>query len=191
MSAWSEGLHLRADRVELQCERLLQKVTQLRKLLQQMEFALKHFLVSREKTWIYYRAMAYVRSAPPPVPASVLEVLNIQVKEEIPEDEGDAFIAFARRYVGPSTRILPPEEPPPPPPFPHVAKSFVNRKAVLPSAPMPPQVYRTMCCKEEAARIAHEGRFDVDGRVGATSDAFLELKQQLKQKLELDPELLE
>ena len=30
--------------------------------------------------------MAWVRSAPPPVPASVLEVLNIKVKEQIPED---------------------------------------------------------------------------------------------------------
>ena len=98
LSIWSEGLHLRADTVELQCEQLLQQVVKLRKLLQHMESALKQFLVSREKTWMYYRAMAYVRSAPPPVPASVLEVLNIQVKEEIPEDEGDAFIAFARRY---------------------------------------------------------------------------------------------
>lgn len=140
LSIWSEGLHLRADTVELQCEQLLQQVVKLRKLLQHMESAFKQFLVSREKTWMYYRAMAYVRSAPPPVPASVLEVLNIQVKEEIPEDEGDAFIAFARRYIGPSTRVLPPEEPPPRPPFPDVAKRLINRKAVLPPAPMPPEV---------------------------------------------------
>lgn len=72
LSIWSEGLHLRADTVELQCEKLLQQVINLRKLLQHLESSLKQFLVSREKTWMYYRAMAYVRSAPPPVPASVL-----------------------------------------------------------------------------------------------------------------------
>ncbi|CAL1130814.1 unnamed protein product [Cladocopium goreaui] len=187
LSIWSEGLHLRADTVELQCEQLLQQVVKLRKLLQHMESALKQFLVSREKTWMYYRAMAYVRSAPPPVPASVLEVLNIQVKEEIPEDEGDAFIAFARRYIGPSTRVLPPEEPPPRPPFPDVAKRLINRKAVLPPAPMPPEVYRAMHYKEEAARMAHERRFDVDGKSGGTSATFL----QLKRELAVDSELLE
>lgn len=136
---------------------------------------------------MYYRAMAYVRSAPPPVPASVLEVLNIQVKEEIPEDEGDAFIAFARRYIGPSTRVLPPEEPPPRPPFPDVAKRLINRKAVLPPAPMPPEVYRAMHYKEEAARMARERRFDVDGKSGGTSATFL----QLKRELAVDSELLE
>ena len=173
--------------MELQCEQLLQQVVKLRKLLQHMESAFKQFLVSREKTWMYYRAMAYVRSAPPPVPASVLEVLNIQVKEEIPEDEGDAFIAFARRYIGPSTRVLPPEEPPPRPPFPDVAKRLINRKAVLPPAPMPPEVYRAMHYEEEAARMAHERRFDVDGKSGGTSATFL----QLKRELAVDSELLE
>ena len=136
---------------------------------------------------MYYRAMAYVRSAPPPVPASVFEVLNIQLKEQIPEDEGDAFIAFARRYIGPSTKVLPPEEPPPPVPFPNVARSFVNRKAVLPPAPMPPQVYRSKQFKEEAARLAHERRYDIEGKSGGTSAAFL----QLKKELAVDPELLE
>eukprot|EP00434_Breviolum_minutum_P017678 symbB.v1.2.015603.t1/scaffold1127.1/size253144/25 len=187
LSMWSEGLNLRTDTVEMQCERLLQNVTKLRRSLEHMESALQHFLVSREKTWMYYRAMAYVRSAPPPVPASVLEVLNIKVKEEIPEGEGDAFIAFARRYIGPSTRVLPPEEPPPRPPFPDVAKSLIKRNAVLPPAPMPPEAYRVLHCKEEAARMAYEKRFEVEGKSGGTSETFLELKRQL----EMDAELLE
>lgn len=45
------------------------------------------------------------------------------------QDEGEAFIAFARRYVGPSTKVLPPEEPPPKAPFPDVQRSLVQRKA--------------------------------------------------------------
>lgn len=79
LSIWSEGLHLRADTVEARrarralpelnrsrsaewpeakCEQLLQGVTELRRSLEQLEIALKHFMGSREKTYMYYKASA-------------------------------------------------------------------------------------------------------------------------------------
>eukprot|EP00913_Durusdinium_trenchii_P034548 g32320.t1 len=58
LSIWSEGLHLRADTVEAKCEQLLQGVTELRRSLEQLEIALKHFMGSREKTYMYYKASA-------------------------------------------------------------------------------------------------------------------------------------
>lgn len=186
LSIWSEGLHLRADTVEMKCEKLLRSVIRLRRSLEHAQMALQQFLGSQEKTLLFYKAMAWVRSAPPPVPASVMEVLNLKVKEEIQEEEAAAFIAFARRYVGPSSRLKPPQVRPPQP-FPDVAKSFISRKAVLPAAPTPPEIYRAMYQKEEAERLAHENRFYVDGKTGQTSQTFKELKKHF----EVDPELLE
>ena len=184
---WSEGLHLRADIVERKCELLLQGVVRLRRLLEYCLSSLEQFLESLEATTRHYRALRYVRSAPPPIAASIYEVLNIKVAEKAPMDEAEAFIGFARRYMGASDRLAPLPEPPPMVPFPNVAKTLTSRKAVLPPAPCKPSVYRARYLQEQAATDAHDARYDVNGTIGAESADFAKLKQALH----VDPELLE
>ncbi|CAE7827985.1 Cacna1g, partial [Symbiodinium necroappetens] len=186
LAIWSEGLHLRADIVERRCELLFQGVLRLHGLLEYCLTSLYQFLESLEATTRHYRALRYVRSAPPPIAASIYEVLNIKVADEAPMDEAEAFIGFARRYMGPSDRLAPLSEPPPLVPFPDVRKTLTNRKAVLPPAPCKPAVYRARHLREQVATDAHNARYDVNA-IGAESAVFAKLKQELT----VDPELLE
>ncbi|OLP85706.1 Voltage-dependent T-type calcium channel subunit alpha-1G [Symbiodinium microadriaticum] len=186
LAIWSEGLHLRADIVERRCELLFQGVLRLHGLLEYCLTSLYQFLDSLEATTRHYRALRYVRSAPPPIAASIYEVLNIKVADEAPMDEAEAFIGFARRYMGPSDRLAPLSEPPPLVPFPDVRKTLTNRKAVLPPAPCKPAVYRARHLREQVATDAHNARYDVNA-IGAESAVFAKLKQELT----VDPELLE
>ena len=173
--------------MERRCELLLQGVLRLRGLLEYCLSSLLQFMESLEATTRHYRALRYVRSAPPPIAASIYEVLNIKVTDEAPIDEAEAFIGFARRYMGPSDRLAPLTEPPPKPPFPDVAKTLTNRRAVLPPAPCKPALYRARYLQEQAAIDAHNARYDVNGTIGAESAVFTKLKS----KLHVDPELLE
>ncbi|CAE7675789.1 Cacna1g, partial [Symbiodinium pilosum] len=187
LALWSEGLHIRADVVERKCELLLQGVLRLRGLLEYCLMSLQQFMDSLEATTRHYRALRYVRSAPPPIAASIYEVLNIKVMDEAPIDEAEAFIGFARRYMGPSDRLAPLPEPAPDVPFPNVGKTLTNHKAVLPPAPCKPALYRARYLQEQAATDAYNARYDVNGTMGAESAEFAKLKQALH----VDPELLE
>ena len=51
---WSRGTPETA-RCEAKCEKLLRGVTHLRRQLEHLEMALKQFLGSREKTYMYYK----------------------------------------------------------------------------------------------------------------------------------------
>ena len=112
---------------------------------------------------------------------------STQVMDEAPIDEAEAFIGFARRYMGPSDRLAPLPEPAPDVPFPNVGKTLTNHKAVLPPAPCKPALYRARYLQEQAATDAYNARYDVNGTMGAESAEFAKLKQALH----VDPELLE
>ncbi|CAJ1361017.1 unnamed protein product [Effrenium voratum] len=187
MSIWSEGLILKAGAAEQRCERLCRGVQNLRFQLEHMNASWRQFFASREATTRHYRAMKHIRTAPPPMPVSIYQILNIKVKEEIPEDESEAFISFARRYVGFSSRNAQVEDPPPPTGAVDVAKALVSRKSVLPPAPLPSKMQKALYMRDEITRKAHDTRYDIDGRTGAASKRFKELQETLR----VDPELLE
>ena len=93
----------------------------------------------QENTELYYRALKAIRSAPPPMPVDIRRALGLEIKEEIVEEnEAEALMNFARRYVAPKQQPLRAGKGS----GLRVAATLVCQKAVLSEPPPPLQVDR-------------------------------------------------
>ncbi|CAE7521089.1 Catsper1 [Symbiodinium sp. CCMP2456] len=112
------------------------------------------FIDSRENTELYYRALRAIRSAPPPVPVDIRVALGLETKKEkLTENEEEALMNFARRYIAPKQhakkKVLQDDsDGSPRSPSPHsswhsglrVAATLTCHKAVLAEPPPPREV---------------------------------------------------
>jgi len=146
LGLWGESLKMRVDRLDARCIRLQRLVTTVRQELSASFDALKHFIEERASTELYYRALKQIRNAPPPVPPTLAEALNVEIKPTLPYDEAGAFLNLAKRYINPNLRPSVPRPPPGSvleaarvpevaPEFTDLKRTLVNRKAVLGDAP--------------------------------------------------------
>lgn len=102
LALWSDSLMKRMEACEQRCHVLAQHVVDLRRKMEECFNCLALFIGSRENTELYYRALKAIRSAPPPMPVDIREALGLEIKEEkVLENEAEALMNFARRYVAP------------------------------------------------------------------------------------------
>eukprot|EP00435_Cladocopium_sp_Y103_P060599 s3000_g22.t1 len=102
LALWSDSLMKRMEACEQRCHILAQHVVDLRRKMEECFNCLALFIGSRENTELYYRALKAIRSAPPPMPVDIREALGLEIKEEkVLENEAEALMNFARRYVAP------------------------------------------------------------------------------------------
>ncbi|CAE7193269.1 Catsper1, partial [Symbiodinium pilosum] len=102
LALWSDSLMKRMEMLEQRCNFLANMVIDLRRQIEECFNCLALFIDSRENTELYYRALKAIRSAPPPVPVDIREALGLEVKKEkLSENEAEALMNFARRYIAP------------------------------------------------------------------------------------------
>jgi len=102
LALWSDSLMKRMEACEQRCHVLAETVVDLRRKMEECFNCLALFIGSRENTELYYRALKAIRSAPPPMPVDIREALGLEIKQEkVLENEAEALMNFARRYVAP------------------------------------------------------------------------------------------
>lgn len=102
LALWSDSLMKRMEMLEQRCNFLADMVVDLRRQIEECFNCLALFIDSRENTELYYRALRAIRSAPPPVPVDIRVALGLETKKEkLTENEAEALMNFARRYIAP------------------------------------------------------------------------------------------
>mmetsp|Transcript_48803 Transcript_48803/g.113972 ORF Transcript_48803/g.113972 Transcript_48803/m.113972 type:complete len:653 (+) Transcript_48803:78-2036(+) len=105
LALWSDSLMKRMEILDQRCHTMAQMVVNLRLQIEECFNCLALFIDSRDNTELYHRALRSIRSAPPPVPVDIREALGLEIKKEkLTENEAEALMNFARRYIAPKQK---------------------------------------------------------------------------------------
>eukprot|EP00931_Biecheleriopsis_adriatica_P044913 TRINITY_DN25743_c1_g1_i2.p1 TRINITY_DN25743_c1_g1~~TRINITY_DN25743_c1_g1_i2.p1 ORF type:complete len:635 (-),score=152.43 TRINITY_DN25743_c1_g1_i2:86-1990(-) len=176
MALWSDSLLLRTEALEQRASYLADMIVELSHMLQACLGFVDNYVLRRDQSELYYRALQSIRNSPPPIPPDIIGALGLKKPpKKLPAGEVDAFLNFAQRYVPASpTKVRAmrvkterrPADPTSPEDSPsqsglRLAATLVNSRAILPEPPPPAEVDRERK-REELAKIEEvEKSYDV------------------------------